>query len=326
MKQPLVVLTHPFIPRLIDSELRPHARVELAQTPTQLKKLLANADGLITQFTQPVTAVLLQQAPHLKAIANFAVGYDNIDLAACANRGVRVCNTPDVLTRATAELALTLLLSAARRVVEGDQLCRTGQFKGWAPDMLLGLELKGRRAVLVGRGRIGRETARLFEGIGLQVDWITRTTPASEIRRKLQKAQVISLHTPFTTDTRHWLNASRMALLPHDAIVINTTRGPVVDEKALLAVLRSRRIFAAGLDVYEREPEIPKALRKLSNVVLLPHLGSATVTAREGMAHLAITGLLALLSGKAPPNEVKFGDHGQKPSAKTRRSPNHSRL
>jgi glyoxylate reductase len=261
---------------------------------------------LVTRFSDPVNEDLLKHAPKLRAISNFAVGVDNIDFAACGRRGIRVCNTPDVLTRATAELTLALLLSAARRIPEGEQLCRTGHFKGWAPDMLVGIELQGRTAVLVGRGRIGHETAKLFEGIGLRIEWITRSTTPAQIRTKLKRAQILSLHTPLTPETRHWLNKSRLALLPRDAIVLNTTRGPVVDEQALIQVLKARKIFAAGLDVYEQEPKIPAELRKLPNVVLLPHLGSATRTAREAMARLAIQGVLALLGGKIPHNEVKF--------------------
>ena len=172
--------------------------------------------------------------------------------------------------------------------------------------MLLGLELLGRTAVLVGQGRIGRETACLFEGIGLKIQWITRQDSDSKIARKLKHAQILSLHCPLTPQTHHWLNASRLKLLPKDAIVLNTTRGPVVDEAALIRALQQRKIFAAGLDVYECEPKIPPALLRLKNVVLLPHLGSATIQAREGMARLAISGLLGILSGKRPANEVNF--------------------
>lgn len=304
--RPLVVLTHPFIADIIDAELRPSVRIRIARDPQHLLELVRDADALITRFSDPVTEKLLAKAPNLKVIGNFAVGVDNIDFNACKKRGIRVCNTPDVLTRATAELTLALLLAAARRLPEGEALCRGNGFKGWAPDLLLGLELRGRTAVLVGRGRIGRETAKLFRGIGLKVEWITRGDTQARIRSQLKKAQILSLHTPLTPETHHWLNSRRLALLPSDAVVLNTTRGPVVDEIALIQALRERRIFAAGLDVYEREPHIPTALRNLPNVVLLPHLGSATIQARENMAHLAISGILGILNGKAPNNEVKF--------------------
>jgi glyoxylate reductase len=304
--RPLVVLAHPFLPELVRRELAPHARVRIAHTRSELLSLVARAEGLVTRFSDPVDEALLRRAPRLRAVANFAVGTDNIDFEACRRRRIRVTNTPGVLTRATAELALALLLACARRVPEGERLCRSGRFKGWAPDLLLGLELRGRTAVLVGPGRIGRETARLFEGIGLRVEWIRRAAPEREIRAKLKRAQVLSLHVPLTEATRHWLSAARIACLPRDAIVINTTRGPVVDERALARALSARRLFAAGLDVYEREPAIPAVLRRLPNAVLLPHLGSATREAREAMARLALRGVLALLNGQSPPNEVQF--------------------
>jgi glyoxylate reductase len=314
VKRPLVLLTHPFLPDVIRAELEPHARVRVARTRAEQLRQVAAADALICDFSFPVGEALLARAPRLKAVGNVAVGVNNIDLAACARRRVGVVNTPGVLTRATAELTLTLCLAAARRVPEGERLCRSGGFQGWEADQLLGLELRGRHAVLVGRGRIGRETERLFRGVGLTTEWITRADGPAAILRKLQRAQVLSLHVPLTPETRHWLDARRLAALPRDAIVLNTTRGPVVDEAALIRALRARRIFAAGLDVYEREPEIPAALRRLPNVVLLPHVGSATRTAREAMTRLAVRGVLqclrnwrpgrGVLRGQRPPNWV----------------------
>jgi glyoxylate reductase len=166
--------------------------------------------------------------------------------------------------------------------------------------------LSRRQAVLVGRGRIGRETAKLFKAIGIKVEFITREDSDRSIAAKLRKAEILSLHFSLNAGTRHWLNSRRIALLPRSAIVLNTTRGPTIDERALIRALREKRIFAAGLDVYENEPKIPAALRRLSNVVLLPHIGSATHTAREGMARLAVSGLLGILGGKHPPNEVSL--------------------
>jgi glyoxylate reductase len=305
-QRPLVVLTHPYFPEIIRRELAPHARVAIASSRSDLIKLLPNADGLIPKVTDRIDEPLLAHAPKLRAIGNYGAGIDHIDLACCRRRAIRVTNTPDVLTRATAELALTLLLAAARKVPEGESLCRSGQFEGWDPAMLLGLQLKGRTAVLVGQGRIGKETAQLFKALGLKIRWITRNDDANSIRAKLKIAQVLSLHVPLKPETRHWLNATKIVQLPRDAIVINTTRGAVVDERALIHALQTRRIFAAGLDVYEQEPHIPPALRRLPNVVLLPHVGSATREAREAMTRLAISGVLGLLGGKAPPNEVKL--------------------
>lgn len=301
---PKVVVTYPFHPELIASELAPHARVALARTRPALLKALPDADGLITCLFDRVDEKLLARSPKLRVVANVAVGVDNIDLKACARRGIAVTNTPGVLTQATAELTLALLLAVARRVPEGEKLARGGKWKGWRPDELLGLELQGRRAVIVGPGRIGGATTQLFKALGLAVETLGSRASDAEIRAKLSNAQVLSLHLPLKADTRHWLSAGRLALLPRDAIVLNTSRGPVVDEAALLRALKARRLFGAGLDVFEQEPKIPAALRKLPNVVLLPHLGSATRTTRAEMARLAIQGTLTVLRGGHPPNRV----------------------
>jgi glyoxylate reductase len=304
--KPRVVLTYPIHHDVIENELKPHAHVLWVTDPKKLPKALKNADGLITLLTQPVTESLLKSAPRLRVVGNMAIGVDNIDLKACARRGITVVNTPDVLTRATAELAVALLFAAAKRVPEGEALCRQGRFTGWKPDMLLGLELKGRHALIVGKGRIGKETGKLMRALGLKIHFITQNDSSAQIETKLRSAQVLSLHMPLNSSTRHWLSERRMALLPRDAIVINTARGPVIDEKALTQALKQKRIFAAGLDVFEREPEISKALRNLPNVVLLPHLGSATREAREAMARLVVRGTLGVLSGKQVPNTVTF--------------------
>ncbi len=169
---------------------------------------------------------------------------------------------------------------------------------------MLGLELKGRTAVIVGKGRIGKETARLYRAVGLKILWITRIDTRASIDSKLKRAQVLSIHAPLRSDTYHWLNRERLRSLPRDSIVINTARGPIIDETALIDALRSRRIFAAGLDVFEKEPAIPPALRNLPNVVLLPHLGSATTQARAAMARLVISGVVGVLGGKRPWNTV----------------------
>lgn len=287
--------------RAIDEELPGFdlVRADLAE----LDEALPSADALICLLTLPVDEALLARAPRLRVVGNHAVGVDNIDLAACRARGIAVVNTPDVLTRSTAELALTLLLAAARRIGEGERLVRAGDWTGWAPDQLLGLELAGRHAVIVGPGRIGEETARLFEAIGLSVERLGRADDR-EVDAALARAEVLSLHMPLSAETRGWLSAARIAQLPRDAIVINTARGPIVDEGALASALAARRLFAAGLDVYEREPEIDMRLRELENVVLLPHLGSATRSAREGMAGLCARGVRQALAGEQPPNRV----------------------
>lgn len=304
-KKKTVVLAHRFLPETWKI-LKPRFKVILAETRSKLLKAVKDADGLITTIDHRVDEELLSKAPSLKVVGNFAVGYNNIDLKACKRRGVRVVNTPDVLTRATAEVALGLLIAAARRFPEAESLCRSGRFKGWEPDMLLGLQLKGKEALIVGKGRIGLETAFLFRAVGMRVGFITRKSTEADIRSKLKKAQVLSIHLPLSEKTHHWLNQKRMNLLRGDCIVINTSRGPVIDERALISHLKRQKIFAAGLDVFEFEPAIPAALRGLKNVVLLPHLGSATAEARAGMARLSAQGVAAILSGQHPANEVEF--------------------
>ena len=304
--KPLILATHPLFPEILRHELADQFKVQVVKNRQELFRKLPQAEGLITLLSDRVESSLLDAAPRLRAIANYAVGTNNIDLRACAERGVRVVNTPGVLTRATAELAITLLLACARRVPEGETLCRRGQFKGWNPQMLLGQKLEGRRALIVGGGRIGKETARLMKGLGLLVQILSRKTTEVQIRRSFKQAQVLSLHLPYTPETHHWLSRKRLSYLPPDAIVINTARGAIHDEAALIEVLQKRKIFAAGLDVYEFEPEIPIALRRLKNVVLLPHLGSATLDTRLEMAQLACSGLKKLLLGRSASNEVKF--------------------
>jgi len=267
---------------------------------------LRTADALICLLTDSIDEDFLKKAPNLKVIGNHAVGVNNIDLQACKKRGIKVCNTPDCLTRSTAELTLTLLFATAKRVTEGEVLSRSGKFRGWTPDLLLGHELLGKNAVLVGAGRIGKETAKLFRALGISVEFITRKDSHKKIEQKLKRAQILSLHCPLTPQTHHWLDRKKLSLLPRDAIVINTSRGPVIDEQALIEILEKRKIFGAGLDVFEHEPEIPRKLRKLANCVLLPHIGSATHEARTAMLKLVLTGTRDLLLGKKPKNQVFF--------------------
>ncbi|MBY0470776.1 D-glycerate dehydrogenase [bacterium] len=304
--KPLVVLTYPLRENLVREELSPSCRVVIADTPAKLRKILPQADALVSLVTDRVDKKLLTLGKRLKVVGNHAVGYDNIDLAECARRKIAVVNTPEVLNRSTAELTLALTLAAARRFREGMDLCNRRKFRGWTPDMLWGQELRGKTAVIVGKGRIGSEAARLFRGIGMKVDSIGSKESEAGIRRKLFKADVLSFHCPLTPQTHHWLNTRRIGFLPKTAIVINTARGPIIDEKALISALRRKKLFAAGLDVYEFEPWIPPALARLPNVVLLPHLGSATQTAREAMARTVFQGVVGILNGKRPWNTVRL--------------------
>jgi glyoxylate reductase len=261
-----------------------------ARTSKKTKSQITIVASLLSETWQKEQ---IRKYPALRVIANYAAGTNNVDHKHCLEHGISILNTPDVLTRSTAEIALTLLLAVAKRVPEGEALCRKGRFEGWTPNLLLGQELSGRRAVIVGEGKIGKETARLFRAIGLTVEFIRRDTPRAQIRTLLSQAQVLSLHCPLTPETHHWLNRERIELLPEDCIVINTARGPVIDEEALIQALRKKNIFGAGLDVFEREPKIPAGLRRLQSVVLLPHLGSATHEARDAMAHLLAHKILA---------------------------------
>lgn len=306
MTKPTVLLYYPFFEDLVARHLRPHANVLIAGSGASLKKQLRSADALLTLVTTPVDSTLLHQAPRVRVIGNYGVGVNNIDFEACRAHNVKVCNTPGVLTQSTAELAMALLLAVARRIPEGESVCRANRFQGVLPDTLLGLQLQGRRATLVGQGRIGKKMGQLLRAFGVQVQFITREDSPPQVRRKLREAEILSLHCPLTSATTHWLNKDRLALLPPQAMVVNTARGPVIDEVALIEALRQGRLWGAGLDVYEQEPKIPLALRKLKNVVLLPHIGSATHESRRAMATLVMKGIVALLNGKSPSNRVQF--------------------
>ncbi len=286
--------------------------------PPSRKELLESVPGvagLITMLSERVDAELLDAAgPQLKVVANFAVGFDNIDLAACKERGVRATNTPGVLTDATADIAWALLLAAARRGVEGDQLVRAGKWTGWAPMQLLGKPLRGATLGIVGAGRIGTAVALRSIGFEMNVlytdgtrnDELEKRTGAQrvELGQLLAAADFVSLHVPLTDETRHLIDAAALAAMKSDAILINTARGPVIDEAALVTALRDRRIGAAGFDVYEREPQLSPGLAELPNVVLLPHLGSANTTTRQQMSQMTADNVIAVLDGREPPNPV----------------------
>jgi glyoxylate reductase len=257
----------------------------------------AGVDGLVTTPRSQVDAELLDRA-RPRVVANFAVGYDNVDLEAATARGVVVTNTPDVLTRATAELTVALILALLRRVAEGDRLVRSGRPWAIAPTFMLGRGLAGLTLGIVGLGRIGREVARLAEAHGMRVI-ATRATPLEEL---LAEADVVTLHVPLTAETRHLVDPRR---LKRGAVLVNTSRGPVVDEAALVAALREGQLAGAALDVYEHEPEVHPGLLELDNVVLTPHIGSATHEAREAMGMLCVEALReGLVQGRLPRNAL----------------------
>ena len=281
----------------------------------QLLSRIGDRDGLLCMITDAVDDELLGRAPRLKMIANMGVGYNHIDIAAATRRGIPVSNTPGVLTDATADLAFTLILAVARRVVEGDRRVREGKFKLWAPFLFLGREVSGKTLGIVGFGRIGRAVARRAAGFGMRVLYHNRSrlTPAEErespaeyadLNTLLAQADFVSLHVPLSGETRHLIGAAELSRMTPTAYLINTARGPVVDEVALLATLQRGMIAGAGLDVYENEPALTPGLADLPNVVLLPHVGSATLETRTAMAAMAARNLIAGLDGQRPPNLV----------------------
>lgn len=245
--------------------------------------------------------------PGLRVVANYAVGTDNMDVEAATRRGVLISNTPDVLTEATAELALALLLALVRRVAEGDRLVRSGEPWAIAPTFMLGGGLRGKTIGILGAGRIGGEVARLARAFGMDVLEAGRTpkperVPLAEL---LARSHVVSIHSPLTPETRHLVGREELRAMRRDAVLVNTSRGAVVDEAALVEALRAGEIAGAALDVYEREPEVEAGLLELENVVLAPHLGSATVEARVAMGMLCVEALRAvLLDGRIPTNVV----------------------
>ncbi|HEY2219735.1 MAG TPA: D-glycerate dehydrogenase [Gaiellaceae bacterium] len=260
-------------------------------------------DGILSLLTTSVDGDYLDRAgPQLRIVANYAVGVNNIDLAAARARGVLVANTPDVLTRPTAELTVTLMLSLLRRVTEGDRLIRRREPWGFSLEFMLGESLDGKLVGIVGPGRIGRETARLVEAFGARTMFVGTD---DDLGALIAAADVVSLHCPLTPETHHLIDAAALAAMRPSAVLVNAARGPVVDERALVDALRSGSIAGAALDVYEREPEVSDELLAMENVVLSPHLGSATRTTREAMGMLAVEALRAvLLRDEEPPNLV----------------------
>jgi len=274
---------------------------------------VADKEGLLCTITDRIDAELLAHAPALKVIANYGVGFEHIDLAAATRRGLPVTNTPGVLTDATADLTFALILATARRIPAGDRRVREGKFTYWAPLLFLGREVSGKTLGLIGLGRIGQAVARRARGFGMRVLYHSRTrlAPAAEQdlhvayaprETLLREADFVSLHVPLTPETRHLIGRRELELMKPTAFLINAARGPVVDEAALVEALRRGQIAGAGLDVYEREPELSPGLTDLDNVVLLPHLGSATIETRTRMGLMAAENLLAGLQGERPPN------------------------
>ena len=276
-----------------------------------LRREGAGCEALVTLLNHPVTRGVLEACPRLKIVANAAVGFDNVDITVAQERNIFVTNTPGVLDRATADLTWALLLACCRRVVEADRFLRDGRFRGWEPDLFLGMDLEGRTLGIVGMGRIGREVARRAAAFGMRVAYHNRTSVSLDFAAEsmgldalLGTADVLSLHVPLTPSTNGLLSRDRLLRMKPGAVLVNTSRGQVVDEGALAELLASGRIGAAGLDVYEREPAVHPALLGLPNAVLLPHIGSAGATTRRVMADLALDNAGRVLEGGVPLTNV----------------------
>ncbi len=275
-------------------------------------------EGLLCTITDRIDDELMEQAPNLRMIANYGVGYDNIDLASATARGIWVSNTPGVLTDATADVTLALILSVARRVVEGDAIVREGRFHRWAPMLFLGTEVTGKTLGIVGLGQIGKAVACRAHGFSMRILYHNRSRISVneekalnatyvDLKALLSESDFVSLHVSLNEQSRHLIGPAELRLMKPTSYLVNVSRGPVVDEAALVAALQEGRIAGAGLDVYENEPELAPGLLDLSNVVLLPHIGSATVETRTKMAALAAENLLQGLKGRTPPNCLNGG-------------------
>jgi glyoxylate reductase len=295
-----------------DAEIWPHDR---APTREELVHGCRDADALVCLLTEKVDAEVLAAAPRLKIVANVAVGFDNLDVAAGTKAGVVMTNTPGVLDDTTADLAFSLLLCTARRLAEGDRLTRTGTWGGWGIMQLLGHDVHHATLGIVGFGRIGRGVARRAAGFDMTVLYADEYPAPPEVERELRATRVpmnellarsdfITLHTPLLPGTRHLIDAAALKKMKATACVINTSRGPVIDEAALVEALRAGVIAGAGLDVYENEPQLTPGLRELENVTLLPHIGSASHATRGKMAEMAARNVIAYFKGEVPPNAL----------------------
>jgi glyoxylate reductase len=297
------------IPSSVFSQLDSQHTVDLNDSDSlprgELKRRLADKEALICVLTDRIDGEIMDAGPALKVIANIAVGFDNIDIAAARDRGIIVTNTPEVLTEAVAELTWALILGSARRLGEGDRLIRAGQWNRWGLDFMLGTELHGKQLGIIGAGRIGRAVAAKAPAFGMKAVFTRRSSDARDpayvsLDQLLISSDVVSIHTPQTPQTYHLIDRKALARMKRSALLINTARGPIVDEEALVWALEERLIAGAALDVYEKEPQVHPGLLHRENVLLVPHLGSATRETRTAMAELAVRNALAVLAGDEP--------------------------
>ncbi len=295
--------------------LRPHCQMEIFSEDHPIPRELLlekvrEVEGLLCLLSDPIDREVIDAAPRLRVISNYAVGYNNIDVEYATRKGIVVTNTPGVLTDATADLTWALLLAVARRIVEGDSMMRQGQFRGWSPMLLLGQEVKGKTLGIVGAGRIGTAVAERSRGWNMNILYYDRgenryleqelNARRMELEELLEQSDFVSLHVPLTAETHHLIDEQALRRMKRSAYLINTARGAVVDEAVLVRALREGWIAGAALDVYEHEPELTPGLSELSNVVLAPHIGSATIDTRNKMAEIAARNLLDGLNGKRP--------------------------
>ena len=312
-----VVVARVLLPAGLD---RLKARYEVSEggleaTPGDLLERVPGAAAVVADPSVPIDGELLDAAGDgLKVVANFAVGYDNVDLDACRDRGVIVTNTPDVLTEATAELAMALTFAAARRMSDAERDLRAGRWGGWDPAAYRGIELRDSTVGVVGMGRIGSRYALLAHGLGAKVVYASRSSKPDaegelgarrlELRELLEVSDVVSIHAPSMPETRGLIGAAELELIGSEGVLVNTSRGPLVDSEAVAAALESGTLGAAGLDVYESEPEVSPRLLAAPRAVLLPHIGSATIPSRDGMAGAVADNVIAVLEGRDPPSRV----------------------
>jgi lactate dehydrogenase-like 2-hydroxyacid dehydrogenase len=320
MAKPILLLTRRLPPAVEARAVRDYdARLNPEDVPRSGADIVRLADGATAILCCPAerldAAAIMALPGTVRVIATFSVGYDHIAVEAAAVRGIIVCNTPGVLSVATAETVMLLILAAARRAGEGERLVRSGHWQGWAPTQLIGTQISGKRLGIFGMGRIGREVARMAHAFKMKVHYRDQARLPADLEQGaifhytdesfLAQCQVLSLNAPGGPSTHHWLDAKRIALLPKGAIVVNAARGTLVDDTALIAALQSGHIGYAGFDVYDGEPMVHPGYLGLQNVVLLPHLGSATAETRDAMGFLALDGIDAVLAGRAPANAIR---------------------
>ncbi len=277
---------------------------------TELLKKSRNADAVISLLTESIDKKFIDNLTRCKIIANYAVGYNNIDADYAKSKGIVITNTPGILTDATADLTMALMLACTRRIVEGDKYLRDGNFKTWEPQLLLGMELQGKTLGIIGAGRIGQAVAKRASGFGLKiiyndnskVEYLENELGAKKLslNKLLKTSDIISVHVPLNKKTFHLLNKENLNQVKKGAVIINTARGEIIDETVLIKLLKSKHLLSAGLDVFENEPNVNKNLMELSNVILLPHIGSATVEARTKMAECCAKNVVNVLNKKKP--------------------------